>query len=380
MLIKLTDFRGKVRQFYSKNFKTKTNHPLCNGLLLHDNFTDLNLLIESVEKELVLAKTQRLIYCVGEWSKLLLHLYFVDTLASGTKGNLWKHFELSRRPEDFEVIDAHFNASNWSEAAIGLLYDHHLETFWIISGALVVRVPIDHSQIQNFLKKTQSICSQNSNSLRNTREISDDQDKTAEWWRIRKSLDANLNDLCCLMEDAMFSDILEMVIYSSDEESSILQEELTNFVRMKGSKVAFKPYFVKKLMQFGILPRRNRLEVLLRMIEALDYSFNIDDIDALIFKLRGVFESAFNTSSQEVVPKQRLCMNLFLDKHLNCIPFESFACFSKTSFVRVPSWSWARTEEKDKPAGKGAFYVLNPSGDLIKTQLRFEELFRRYFL
>lgn len=90
-------------------------------------------------------------------------------------------------------------------------------------------------------------------------------------------------------------------------------------------------------------------------------------------------------------------MILILDKHLQMFPFESTPILQPQSVSRLPCLSFLRdrilyarsygsrdvyddfglVEWKDiSVSRKNAFYVLNPSGDLMDTQKEFEPLFR----
>jgi separase len=75
-------------------------------------------------------------------------------------------------------------------------------------------------------------------------------------------------------------------------------------------------------------------------------------------------------------------MFLVLDKHLQDIPWESFNSLRRKSITRVASLEYLSylldkfgAKELEIDASK-AFYVLNPSGDLVHTQGTFQSILK----
>lgn len=122
-----------------------------------------------------------------------------------------------------------------------------------------------------------------------------------------------------------------------------------------------------------------------------------DQMKALIVR----YHERSNTSGVDTIkniPNDHVI--LILDKHLQMFPFESTPILQPQAVSRLPCLSFLRdrilyarsygsrhafddfgmvdTEWKDiSVSRKNAFYVLNPSGDLIDTQKEFEPLFKR---
>lgn len=113
--------------------------------------------------------------------------------------------------------------------------------------------------------------------------------------------------------------------------------------------------FSKLLLQLGSFPSRPAAECLQKLLQ-------IEEIS----KLRRAFSEITNT------PRTDTC-NLLVDKHLSLIPWECLPTLSAVTFNRILPLSSTTPKSRDS-----VFYIINPSGDLIKTQERFENLFNRY--
>lgn len=104
-----------------------------------------------------------------------------------------------------------------------------------------------------------------------------------------------------------------------------------------------------------------------------------DDQDSLVIKFRNCFENSFEIGS--MISSASATFNLILDKDLNAIPFESFPLLNRFSFKRIPLIMGGFGEKIDESAAQNeilrrVFYIINPSGDLLQTQERFESLFK----
>lgn len=100
-----------------------------------------------------------------------------------------------------------------------------------------------------------------------------------------------------------------------------------------------------------------------------------DQMDSLVMKFRNCFENSFETGS--MIPNSST-FNLILDKDFNAIPFESFPLFNKFSLKRIPLILGRKCSQIaiQNEIFKRVFYIVNPSGDLLQTQERFECIFK----
>lgn len=116
--------------------------------------------------------------------------------------------------------------------------------------------------------------------------------------------------------------------------------------------------FSKLLLQLGSFPSRPAAECLQKLLQIQEIS-----------QLRRAFsEIKYNSTRTDTC-------NLLVDKHLSLIPWECLPTLSAVTFNRLLPLSTTTPKSKDS-----VFYIINPSGDLIKTQERFESLFNRYKL
>lgn len=162
------------------------------------------MLSESI-KYLREAQTRKLTYSIREWAKISLNFMFNKSFKESCDSELLEMFELARNPifeGDFSKIEL--------KGSIGLIHDQFLSVLWILvvtndSKLLMFRVS---ANTPNFIKNVQrihEICAQNTETLRNTKEIAKDPERKAQWWKLRKSLDSELMALCNELNDDMFS-------------------------------------------------------------------------------------------------------------------------------------------------------------------------------
>lgn len=141
--------------------------------------------------------------------------------------------------------------------------------------------------------------------------------------------------------------------------------------------------FAGQLIQWGKCPKRLKIEYLVKMIQYSmkisnqEEKFTYEEIDSIILRIRKCFENSFDVGllSSSNAESSIAPFNLCLDKDLNIIPFESFPLLNKYTFKRVPIIH-NRSLEDPTDVFEKVFYIVNPSGDLVQTQERFENLFK----
>jgi separase len=120
------------------------------------------------------------------------------------------------------------------------------------------------------------------------------------------------------------------------------------------------------------------------------------DVDQVVVDLRIALEGHAEKTKEKVVPEEDSHMFLVLDRNLQGIPWESIPILRGKSVSRIPSMDFlvdrlhfARWQREQGASGRGAggegtvvddramvdprktYYVLNPSGDLGRTEGRF---------
>jgi separase len=107
-------------------------------------------------------------------------------------------------------------------------------------------------------------------------------------------------------------------------------------------------------------------------------------------KLLSILDHWQHKRNNDVIPDAHLI--LVLDKHAHRIPWESLPSLRPQSVSRVPSVPYLRSalersqmESMDGVTGvkadcSSAFYVLNPSQDLMHTQQEFAGWLKKYIL
>jgi len=167
-----------------------------------------------------MAQKAKMYYFVGEWAKISLLLTFslsqFENNSLSTPIKLFELFELSRNP-NFEGGIVNLIAVSGS---IGLLFDECLSIFWVLTVSfdaklVLYKLNIDNEtvNISQNITKIHEICSQNTDSLRNTKEIALDSLKKAQWWKLRRALDAELTSVCASLNDYLLSDLSVFFVF-----------------------------------------------------------------------------------------------------------------------------------------------------------------------
>jgi len=202
----------KIRQEIKTVFKVpKTYHVSCNGIKIN-NFKDS--IIEKIVKDnlkrslehLKKAQSQKIGYYISEWAKISLFFIFYKSLQESCDSELFDLFELARNPTNY----CGNVCLNRLKGSIGILKDEFLSILWIIiinfdSKILLFKINIDELNFKVKIQKIHEICSQNTDSLRNTNEIGKDEIKKVKWWKLRKSLDSQLISICSDLNEEIFS-------------------------------------------------------------------------------------------------------------------------------------------------------------------------------
>lgn len=122
-------------------------------------------------------------------------------------------------------------------------------------------------------------------------------------------------------------------------------------------------------------------------------AFSEVDIDVVVVDLRSVLEEHHSRTQGRVIPEPDIHMFLVLDKNVQGIPWESLPILRGRSVSRIPSISFITDRLALARCRRGlpfqpevgkkeninridvdpskAYYVLNPSGDLVGTEKRF---------
>lgn len=202
----------KIRQKIRCNFQSQIQ-VACNGIKVKNlkNESVLDELYGNSLKYLKECRERNLVYCVSEWSKICLLLTFHKSLFYDCDYDLelLNLFESARNPNNFASNHNHLNRLKGS---IGLLHDQFLSIFWIMvvtidSKLILFRINLNVPEFNRKLRRIHQICAQNTDSLRNTKEIAQDPEKKSNWWILRKSLDSDLKALCDELDEDLFSNI-----------------------------------------------------------------------------------------------------------------------------------------------------------------------------
>ena len=230
----------KFRKLATKHNRVDLPVVSCNEIKTKIPFFSLNEFLNESIKNLKESQKRKQIYLIGEWAKISLFLIYResqfidntdDVSCHARHGSLSESFdtchgdcsydrqiltffELARNPEfDFDFGSSFLERLKGS---IGLLHDQFLSILWILvinfnSKLLIFKVNLNLKSFKQKIQKINEICTQNTETLKNTEEIS--KDSAAIWWKLRKFLDFELLNLCNELSEEMFSNISVITLF-----------------------------------------------------------------------------------------------------------------------------------------------------------------------
>ena len=203
--MELDRVRNQIRRDFSSRFSIA-----CNGIKVNSLSCEkvLNENLENASKFLKTSQNQKLFYCSLEWAKISLFLTFHKSLKYDCDLEILNLFEMARNPNCNEV---NLQVSRL-KGSIGLLHDQFLSLLWIMiistdSKVLLFKINLKDLNFTGKLQKLCEICSQNTDTLKNTKDIAQDPEKKSKWWKLRKFLDSELTVLCNDINEDLFSNL-----------------------------------------------------------------------------------------------------------------------------------------------------------------------------
>jgi len=246
------------------------------------------------------------------------------------------------------------------------------------------------------LEELQSIVSQSNAATQRARHVTERQDKIS-WWQERKELDIRMRQLVERIENDWLGACKGILRPSNKvKEMGALKSALENLFRhhlicSQDKTVYTRPLDEHIINCFLSLPINCRDEDLEDLVQFVVDSYQVNeapvvgdevDVDQVVCELRNIQKEFLVEYSEEERSPQHLF--LILDKHLHGFPWEVLPILIGHSVSRVPSLSFLRerlgdAQETTKTGiaampidPTGTSYILNPSGDLASTQLKFE--------
>ncbi|KAI8915917.1 peptidase family C50-domain-containing protein [Gorgonomyces haynaldii] len=169
-----------------------------------------------------------------------------------------------------------------------------------------------------------------------------------------------------------FKDRIEGLVYSS----------LTKRFITKQNKVSLPIQFYKMILRMGSEPGYDDIEDIIYYLldcYALHDIVNDElDIDELTEEFKDAIKAFYMELERLKQKETKKHIVLILDKHSQHWPWESLPCLRGESVSRIASY--ALLKELRKPLDfepRSVFYMLNPSGDLTKTQSNFQHLLKK---
>lgn len=199
----------KIRDMIRRDFPSKFP-VVCNGIKVNNLVFEAADLNEKASNFLKASQRQKNVYCSSEWAKISLFLTFHKSLRHDCDcdSELLNLFEMARNPNYNETS----LQVNRLKGSIGLLHDQLLSVLWIMiisldSKIILFKINLNIPNFMEKLQKIHEICSQNTDTLKNTKEIGVDPEKKAKWWKLRKSLDSELSALCHEINEDLFANL-----------------------------------------------------------------------------------------------------------------------------------------------------------------------------
>ncbi|KAJ3020136.1 hypothetical protein HKX48_001242 [Thoreauomyces humboldtii] len=307
------------------------------------------------------------------------------------------------QPEIFNEEISSMLPSNWIVCSMSV--DLEREDLYLTrrersQQPIVVRLPIRRQAMRDgqeggasystIIGELQEILENSNATTRDAAECKTKADKI-QWWQTRKDLDAQMGalleqiELCWL---GGFKGLFTTDLYDSPELASDLEcfkETIKKVVYVAVSKKTRRkrpapldvdPNLCRMLLRLGPAPHYDVIEdALFYLLEAYQFSgVSVDydevNLDLLVDEIKDAlasFHLAYSQHKQRTSPPQGDPPHIIIipDKHLHMLPWESLSIL------------------RDRPPqgitidGSSAYYVLNPSKDLMKTEDTFKFLAQR---
>ncbi|KAA1090974.1 hypothetical protein PGT21_019603 [Puccinia graminis f. sp. tritici] len=297
--------------------------------------------------------------------------------------------------------------TGWHVVSIHLAFEE--DSLFIIQhnktcNPLGVKLPLDRFNrregedelftLKVALEELQAIVSKSNAATQRARHVTGRQDKIS-WWQERKDLDTRMRNLVERIENDWLGACKGLLRPSNKvNEMATLQAALENLFRhhlicSQDKTVYNRPLDQHIISCFVSLPINCRDEDLEDLIQFVVDSYQIHeapvvgdevDVDQVVCELRNLQKEFLVAYSEEESSPQHLF--LILDKHLHGFPWEVLPILMGHSVSRIPSLSFLRDRLGDDQQRADlaplsvdptrTSYILNPSGDLTSTQLKFE--------
>ncbi|KAG0170304.1 hypothetical protein DFQ29_009352 [Apophysomyces sp. BC1021] len=229
-----------------------------------------------------------------------------------------------------------------------------------------------------------------------------------EWWMTRMQLDRRLKKLLGRIENDWFSGFRASGLLCGNYHEH--EAELTNFQKLISSiitsavseSVNVSIDICRTMLRLGPEPRSRDVEDVVYFLTSCYKNYNLasrlsaTDIEQLNGEICSTIRN-YHTRSRRAgidtmarIPGDHII--LILDKHTHMFPLESMPIMRPQAVSRLPCISFLRDRiaygrassnrthdeewEDIKVDRQSAYYILNPSGDLMNTQREFESTFR----
>lgn len=182
----------------------------CNGVRHCESSTsDSSVMrLDQALRHLKLAQEHLSSYYVGEWAKICLLLQYELSFTVPCDSQLLILFELARNCQE----SGDSSDLNRLKGSIGIFHDEFLSILWFLvvtvdSKFLLFKINLNLASFSGQMQKIHEICSNSTDSLRNTMDIANNPEMKAKWWKLRKSLDSELISICAQLNDEMFANV-----------------------------------------------------------------------------------------------------------------------------------------------------------------------------
>ncbi|KAJ3077267.1 hypothetical protein HDU98_004229 [Podochytrium sp. JEL0797] len=381
---------------------------------------------ESCANDLALSMAFYLDQANGITSKRELLGALSEKRTAETQDSLRTRYESEMKwtPGDLQVQVIDQIPSGWTVVSLSadpLLDDLYITRMTRGATPVTVRVPMKRQAIREgeedgfglevVLREVQEIMEANDETTKVAgRIVAEKREQTreekVEWWRARRELDGRLKGVLGHVEKywlggfkgLLLRDDFQNPLYSVpfSEFKTALEQLVTKSIarKTKVKPIPLDPELCCMILKLGSEPDSFDVEdVLYYLMDAYQYAgfqigydeINIDMLEGALSESVTRFhlsrtninaKQSTNPFLEESAPREKPHLVLVLDKKLQSIPWESIPCIRGTSVSRVHSLCFLRDrflegEDVQKVTKEDAFYVLNPSKDLVGTEKEF---------
>ncbi|KAL4490984.1 hypothetical protein ABPG72_008720 [Tetrahymena utriculariae] len=308
-----------------------------------------------------------------------------------------RHYQFQQIKLEHDLIILNFVDYN-NERAIQISKFNHLNQNY---SNFRINSQSQTNLFSDYINDIKRILQNNESDMRNDEKKRKSQVDPNNWWKSRYSNDKQLEQILC--QTQIILDYHIFLFFGSEDierEKKIMQDILEKISQSEQTCLADQPNDKSSLFEQHILiqEKNNLIELLFSLIKCSLFITLNQTKSKLIFELmciQNIYLQYLGIQSQQILfqeickmqnehqkgynSSQRKPIMWILSENLLQVPLEFMNCFSgnNQTFYRIPSihYLYENYTPNNSVNFSNNYYLLNPSGDLVHTQSKFQHKF-----